>query len=737
MKHAILIFCIFVGLNAQTYIQNFATMSDVNPLPSPWTTITQPLQKIGTGVTATVDQTPNSMYYNATTPNDQREFIVIKSVDAVLSYNISLLIRCQGASNNGYHCQIHAFSHELRLYVNNSGFSLLDSKAVSAFAAGDTVWAWAVGNVIKFAKNHTDTVSVTDNTFASGFLGINNQTNLDTISYWQGGEISSCTPPTLSYAVKKDTSCVASTHTPTVAGSPDSIGFIGTWGSRLTSFNHSTGEFVWTPIDTLIAKPCSTIAYKTGCENVTSVCSLKVVYGTIQLDSITPRHATGRIARTVHGRAFRIYADSIHVTGPDSLAPVTSCTNTDFVFTPPITADTGWRDTFIVSNGITADTIFDTAYHIDQYVLPQYTLTVATTGIGTSTPATGNVDSGAVININNTPASGWGFKSWSASGGATLGSEVTVKANTVTLAAAGSATALDTATYVYSNITVSAVGGGSATPSGAQSVQCLTDLNIAATDAAGHHFTAWTYSPNVGVDEPGNASTHCATTDSATGWVKANFDTTRYTLTMAAGAGGSVSPVTGSVDSGISTAISATVLPGKTWYTWDRWTRSSVGAVIADTSLATTALILKASATVTGNWKLSTVAVPTLYKPDSTTADSISKMVTFLWRKAAADSFYILQVDTAVDFSSARLTTDSTTDTSKTKTLTDTTRYYWRVYGQNSGGKSAESKVWTFWTDKASGGGVGGLAIGALGLGILGVGIFAIGKLRKKLKSKK
>ena len=269
---------------------------------------------------------------------------------------------------------------------------------------------------------NTDTGALTKGVSLASYPRYSFNINADSLSRgiaWSIGAndtvTQNCTPPTISYAVINDTSCVASTHTPSVSGTPDSIGFIGTWGSGLTSFNHSTGVFIWTPIDTLIAKPCTTVAYKSGCSNVESVCSLKVVYGTIQLDSITPRRAMGGTARTAHGRGFRIYKDSIHVTGIDSSAPVSSCTNTAFVFTPDVAADTGWRDTFIVSNGITADTIFDTAYHVD--APPVYcVLNYATTTGGTISHVKDSVVCGLHSKDTATALIGYRWDRWTRSG---------------------------------------------------------------------------------------------------------------------------------------------------------------------------------------------------------------------------------------------------------------------------------------------------------------------------------
>ena len=102
-----------------------------------------------------------------------------------------------------------------------------------------------------------------------------------------------------------------------------------------------------------------------------------------------------------------------------------------------------------------------------------------------------------------------------------------------------------------------------------------------------------------------------------------------------------------------------------------------------------------------------TPSAPTkIYPADGATA--ISKNVTFRWNSVAADSFYIIDVDTSVGFASALHTSDTLTDTIKAKTLTkDTTNYRWRVRGNNGSGALSGSTIISFKTAAASSGGGG------------------------------
>ena len=134
---------------------------------------------------------------------------------------------------------------------------------------------------------------------------------------------------------------------------------------------------------------------------------------------------------------------------------------------------------------------------------------------------------------------------------------------------------------------------------------------------------------------------------------------------------------------------------------------------------------------MTANATIKTAAAPTLvYPANGDTA--LSKSLTFRWHPQAADSFYIIQVDSSASFNSTLLQTDSTTDTTKAITLTlDSTIYRWHVKGANHGGASAYSAAWTAKT-AASSGGNGGL-VGGLATGTFAGAVFALYAFRKKI----
>ena len=169
---------------------------------------------------------------------------------------------------------------------------------------------------------------------------------------------------------------------------------------------------------------------------------------------------------------------------------------------------------------------------------------------------------------------------------------------------------------------------------------------------------------------------------------------------------GSFTPATGPQDSGAVFTIIAT--PGS-YSAFSSWSVSG-GAHVTSTSVSTTTAWMTAAGTITANFVYATPVSPTkIYPADGDTIKT--KTVTLRWHPQAEDSFYIVQTDASLGFASAMLTSDTITDTVKTKVLTkDSTTYRWRVRGSNNGGTISGSTLWSFrvQTVQASGGGHGG-----------------------------
>lgn len=150
------------------------------------------------------------------------------------------------------------------------------------------------------------------------------------------------------------------------------------------------------------------------------------------------------------------------------------------------------------------------------------------------------------------------------------------------------------------NLTMAGAHSASTTPSiGAHAYDSNATVNISHVANPGYRF--WKWSKSV-VTSPFGDSTQPATTIIVKSAVTAtvNDSIIHYSLTMANDAHSTSTPAAGvsSVDSFATTAIANI---GAAGYRFWKWTRSSINAVITDSSLASTNVALKANATVTSN----------------------------------------------------------------------------------------------------------------------------------------
>ena len=202
-----------------------------------------------------------------------------------------------------------------------------------------------------------------------------------------------------------------------------------------------------------------------------------------------------------------------------------------------------------------------------------------------------------------------------------------------------------------------------------------------------------------------------------------------YTLTVVT-TGSGTSTGGGVVDSGVSTAISNTPGSRRFFKSWAVTGGATLGSS-ATTNPNTAVLTADGSATATDTQP--NPVIPTLVYPAANDT-GIAKTVTLRWSYAAADSFYILDMDTVVGFNSLARSLDTITDTIKTKTFTDTIKQirYFRVKGGNAVSTTAASAARSYTeTQKASTGGNGGLVGTIIGIGI-GLGFAGWGWSRRK-----
>ena len=350
--------------------------------------------------------------------------------------------------------------------------------------------------------------------------------------------------------------------------------------------------------------------------------------------------------------------------------------------------DSSW---YKVALGNSSDTIFSDSALLKISSLSSYTVTIANdpTHPGTISPTAGahSIDSGTVTALSFTGPAGYRLSGWTSTGGVHFDADSTH----FWLSSNGQITASDT--IIHFLMTNSASNGTFTPSTGLQDSGAV--FAIAATPAAHYAFTSWSVSGGAHVTSTTSATTTAWMT--AAGTITANFHSIQYTLTMAASGPGTTTPSPGDVllDTAVRQAIHGT--PTSAWDTLAHWTGTTGVHFNPDSS----ACSLSASGTATCAFAMRVATTPTQTSPaQGDTLKSLTKV--FTWSaQATTDSAFILGLST----DSATFTFDTVTTNSKNKTLSDSTKYFWKVKGGNPGGWSAYSTVLRFQTAASSAGG--------------------------------
>ncbi|MCE5249036.1 InlB B-repeat-containing protein [bacterium] len=229
----------------------------------------------------------------------------------------------------------------------------------------------------------------------------------------------------------------------------------------------------------------------------------------------------------------------------------------------------------------------------------QYTLTLAvnTTGWGTTNPSAGahTYDSGTVVTVTATPASGYRFVSWT---GTVAGSTNTTTTVTVTGNMTVTANFEKIPKQYALTLAVNMTGWGTTSPSevAAHMYDEETVVSITATPASGYRFVNWTGTVA--------SSTSATTTVTVTGniTVTANFEKIpkQYALTLAVNMTGWGTTSPSEVAAHMydeETVVSITATPAS-GYRFVSWT----GTVASSTSASTTVTVT-GNMTVTANFE--------------------------------------------------------------------------------------------------------------------------------------
>jgi uncharacterized repeat protein (TIGR02543 family) len=220
------------------------------------------------------------------------------------------------------------------------------------------------------------------------------------------------------------------------------------------------------------------------------------------------------------------------------------------------------------SNAASVTISINTNKNLSATFIKVYSLTAVVSPAegGTITPSSGTYDEGSSVILTATPASGYRFDHWSgdASGN--------VNPVTVIMNAGKNITATFVKTYSLVAL-INPAGSGTVTPAGG-TYDGSANVTLYAIPSAGYRFDHWSG------DASGNTtSVNVIMTDNRT--ITANFVKT-FTLTVAVSpaGGGSVTPVSGAYDSGVSVILTALPAAG---YTFDHWE----GDVSGNTTSAT------------------------------------------------------------------------------------------------------------------------------------------------------
>ena len=234
------------------------------------------------------------------------------------------------------------------------------------------------------------------------------------------------------------------------------------------------------------------------------------------------------------------------------------------------------------------------------------TMDVSPVASGSTVPIAGDhaVNTGDPIAITATPASGYLFHFWNVEKGAAVIGDPSSPETTVILSGDATVTAhfIMVVTPATLAMAVSPDASGTTDPVAGDHLEPIgIPIPITATPAADYYFVSWTVSGMAKIENPFDPTTTATLLDNAA--VTANFAKVviNATLTMASTSGGNIDPLAGdhAVPIGVPISITATA---DTDYFFSGWSVRGQ-AVVKDTKLAETTVVLKGDATVTANFE--------------------------------------------------------------------------------------------------------------------------------------
>jgi preprotein translocase subunit YajC len=253
------------------------------------------------------------------------------------------------------------------------------------------------------------------------------------------------------------------------------------------------------------------------------------------------------------------------------------------------------------STAITVNGDYSITANFEQTAAPYYTLTMAVTGSGSTSPAVGqhSYNAGTVVSISANPASGYQFVGWSGDMGTI--DNVNAASTTITMNDDHSIIAnFEEIEGVYYILTMAVTGSGSTSPAvGQYTYTAGTAVPISASAGSGYYFSDWTAAAGSFTNASSATTTFTMPAQNVT--VTAHFEVSvPYTLTMAVTGSGSTSPAVGQHTYTAGTAVPISASSGS-GYQFVNWT-GNVGT-IANVSAASTTITMNGNYSITANFE--------------------------------------------------------------------------------------------------------------------------------------
>jgi hypothetical protein len=226
------------------------------------------------------------------------------------------------------------------------------------------------------------------------------------------------------------------------------------------------------------------------------------------------------------------------------------------------------------STTITMNSDYSIVANFEQTAVTYYSLNMAATGSGSTSPAVGQhtYAAGTVVPIIATPAGGYYFVNWTGNVGTVA--NVNAASTTITMSGNYSITANFEVAVPYT-LTMAVAGSGSTSPAvGQHTYTAGTSVAISANPASGYYFSHWT--APAGSFTNASSATTTFTMPGQDVTVTAHFEEgppvppDQYTLTMAVAGIGSTSPAVGphTYTAGTVVPIVATAAGGYRFLNW-------------------------------------------------------------------------------------------------------------------------------------------------------------------------